>query len=425
MLKTILQWTLRLTGMTLVVAASVFILQRSDPRLITIEDRTRVYTRNVEFDYITWTIDALLGKQAQNTLAGTNYLSDQARHDLVVNQVKLLGQIRKLESEINQVYTNPKVVDPAAATLEKRNQLSALKTRRDQREGLVEEILQQQVSQVLADLGLTAGGQPVPPVLYHVTPLPLALIISPRDIIRQDVNLSLQPGLSVDEKVSIENKVEAGLDVSALVVPVGGVGVYPTMVMSTTDLDWLAETISHEWVHNFLTLRPLGMRYFISGELRTMNETTASLAGKEIGAIVISRYYPEFVPPPAPTTPQPTQPPADQPPLFDFRKEMHITRVKADELLAEGKIQEAEAYMESRRQVFWQNGYLIRKLNQAYFAFYGAYADIPGGEAGADPVGPAVVAFRQANPNLATFLRRIGEMTSFEELQQTLQSLQK
>lgn len=422
MLKTLLKWTLRLFGLTLVLAASVFLLQRSDPRLITIEDRTRVYTRNVEFDYVSWTIDALLGKQAQNALEGTNYFSDQARHDLVVGQMKLLGQIQKLESEINQVYADPQVIDPAAATLEKRNQLSMLKTRRDQREVLVEEILQQQVSQVLADLGLTAGGQPVPPVLYHVTPLPLALIVSPRNVIRQDVNLSLQPDLSMDEKISIENEVEAGLDVSALVVPVGGVGVYPTMVMSTTDLNWLAETISHEWVHNFLTLRPLGMRYFKSGELRTMNETAANLAGKEIGAIVISRYYPEYAPPPITNT-QPIQPPAGQPPAFDFRAEMHITRVKVDELLAEGKIQEAEAYMESRRQVFWRNGYLIRKLNQAYFAFFGAYADTPGGEAGDDPVGPAVVSLRQASPNLAAFLRRIGGMTSFEELQQALQSL--
>ena len=67
---------------------------------------------------------------------------------------------------------------------------------------------------------------------------------------------------------------------------------------------------------------------------------------------------------------------------------MHKTRVHVDELLAEGKIDEAEAYMEQRRQIFVQNGYYIRRLNQAYFAFYGAYADVPGGAAGEDPVGP-------------------------------------
>jgi hypothetical protein len=108
-------------------------------------------------------------------------------------------------------------------------------------------------------------------------------------------------------------------------------------------------------------------------------------------------------------------------PTFDFRAEMRETRVTADKLLAEGKIEEAEAYMEARRQVFWQHGYLIRKLNQAYFAFHGAYADQPGGAAGEDPVGPAVRALRAQSASLADFLRTIARMTSFEQLQQAIQ----
>jgi hypothetical protein len=105
---------------------------------------------------------------------------------------------------------------------------------------------------------------------------------------------------------------------------------------------------------------------------------------------------------------------------FDFRAEMHETRVTADKLLAEGKIEEAEAYMEQRRQVFWQNGYLLRKLNQAYFAFHGAYADVPGGAAGEDPVGPAVRALREQSDSLEDFLNTIAWMTSFEQLQQAI-----
>ena len=54
---------------------------------------------------------------------------------------------------------------------------------------------------------------------------------------------------------------EGGLDVSALVVAVGGIGIYPTMVMSTTDLPWLIEMVAHEWIHNYLTLCPLGVNY--------------------------------------------------------------------------------------------------------------------------------------------------------------------
>jgi hypothetical protein len=98
---------------------------------------------------------------------------------------------------------------------------------------------------------------------------------------------------------------------------------------------------------------------------------------------------------------------------------MYITRVQVDELLAQGKIEEAEAYMEQRRQVFWENGYRhLRKLNQAYFAFHGAYASQPGGAAGAkDVVGEAVRQLRAQSASLAQFLERISWVTSFEQLQ--------
>jgi hypothetical protein len=99
---------------------------------------------------------------------------------------------------------------------------------------------------------------------------------------------------------------------------------------------------------------------------------------------------------------------------------MHTTRVTVDAFLATGKISEAEQYMEQRRQLFVQNGYVIRRLNQAYFAFYGAYADVPGGAAGEDPVGPAVRALRVQSPSLSAFLNRISWMTSFDQLQKAV-----
>jgi hypothetical protein len=101
---------------------------------------------------------------------------------------------------------------------------------------------------------------------------------------------------------------------------------------------------------------------------------------------------------------------------------MHETRTNVDQMLADGKIEEAEAYMEARRQFFWENGYRIRKLNQAYFAFHGAYADLPGGAAGAeDPVGPAVRTLRAQSDSLADFINRISWMWSFEQLQAAIQ----
>ena len=37
----------------------------------------------------------------------------------------------------------------------------------------------------------------------------------------------------------------------------------------------------------------------------------------------------------------------------------------------------AENYMNNQRDLFKSNGYPIRKINQAYFSFYGTYANRP------------------------------------------------
>ena len=383
-------------------------------------DRARAFTRSIEFDYVSWTLEALGIKTGQIALGTIDYLSPDKQHQVVTDYLDLVAQIQRSEAQLNDIYANPKISDPQSASTSLRDQLQALYKRRGLLQPVAEAVVQEQVSEVAASLGLTLGGQPVPPVLFHSTPLPLALIISPRDKIRQVADISLLPDLSVDQQAALEERVDKALNVSSLVVPVGGVGLYPTMVQQTTNLNWLFEVVAHEWTHNFLTLRPLGISYMNSSQLRTMNETTASIAGKEIGQAVIERYYPELVPPePAPGDANaPVQQPAT--PVFDFNAEMRTTRVNVDKMLADGKIDQAEQYMDARRVFFWDNGYHIRKLNQAYFAFYGAYADQPGGAAGEDPVGAAVRALRSESSDLATFLNRISWMWSFKQLQQAV-----
>jgi hypothetical protein len=390
--------------------------------------RIHRYTRGIEFDFVAWTLNAAAVKLGQAALGTADYLPAAARKQQVLEYLELVAQIQRKEAEIAQVYSDPAVSDAPAAARPLRIELDGLLARRARLGPLAEAVIQAQLNAVAAEMGLTLGGQTLPPVLYHSTPLPVALIVSPRDAIRQDENLSLIPDLAVDQQAALEEQVDAGLDVSSLVVGIGGVGVYPTMVMQTTDLNWIAEVVAHEWIHNYLTLRPLGASYLNSGELRTMNETAASIAGVELGARLIERYYPEFTPaPPAPPAPAPApptpEPPASAPettpaapPPFDFRLEMRETRLTVDRLLGAGRILEAEAYMEARRRVFWEQGYRIRKLNQAYFAFYGAYADQPGGAAGEDPVGAAVRLLRQQSPTLAAFINRISWMWSFEQL---------
>jgi hypothetical protein len=380
-------------------------------------EQVRALTRPIEFDYVTWTLDALGLKLSQAALDTSSYISEKDRSQTVLDALDLVHRINALDAQIYQIFSDPAVTDPEAATQALRLQRQQLQDQRDKLEPLAEAILQDQIGEIAAESGLTFGGQAIPPVLYHTTPPPDALIISPRDVIRQDQDISISPDISVDQMDILEGKVDKALNVSSLVVGIGGIGLYPTMVMETTDINNLTEVIAHEWVHNYLTIRPLGFSYTNSPELRTMNETVASLAGKELGRAVVAKYYPEFLPPEAPTsTAAAANSQPNSPPVFDFRAEMHATRVRVDQLLAEGKIEEAETYMEQRRVFFWEHGYLIRKLNQAYFAFYGAYADEPGGAAGADPVGAAVRLLRGKSTSLADFINRIAWMWRYDQL---------
>ena len=420
------QRILRILELIISILLGIFLLTASDPIAGEPVERARAYTRSIEFDYVSWSAEAALTKLQSISTGMPVYLTRENSKQLVMQHLFLTEQILVSEKQLDLIYADPSVSDKKAASSFVRKELENLYKRQNQVAPLAESVLQDQVSAVLAELELTSGGQPIPPVLYHSSAVPMGLIISARDHIEQITNISLQPNLSVDKQAALEDQVDAALDVSTLVVPIGGVGVYPTMIMRATTLPWLLDTIAHEWTHNFLTLRPLGFLYNTTSEIRTMNETTASIVGGEVAALLAQRYYPELISASPSTIQLASTKPASQnldedPPPFDFRAEMHITRITTDEMLAEGKIEEAEDYMESRRELFWQNGYTIRKLNQAYFAFYGAYADVPGGAAGKDPVGPAVRALREQSDSLAEFVSRISWMTSFEQLQESIE----
>ncbi|MEN4010605.1 MAG: hypothetical protein ROW48_01080 [Bellilinea sp.] len=384
-------------------------------------ERVRQFTRWQEFDYVTWTINALWLKQLHGALNLPRYLDPDQQRQIVFDYLDLVQQYNHVRAEINAIYADPRIPNPEQAAAHWLAEQRRLTGEVYRLAPLAEAVLQAQLTTIIDEKGLGLGGQPIPPLLYHVTTLPRALIVSPREVIRQDVNISVLPDLTLDQITRLEEQVERELNVSALVVPIGGVGIYPTMVMNTTDLYWLAEVIAHEWIHNTLTLRPLGALYMANPPMRTINETAATIAGKEMGRALVARYYPERLPPPPaePAAPrQPSQP--GEPPRFDFRAEMRETRVTVDALLAEGKITQAEEYMEMRRRLFWDNGYRIRRLNQAYFAFYGAYADQPGGAAGEDPVAAAVRNLRAESPSLAAFINRIAWVTSYDALSDML-----
>ncbi len=373
----------------------------------------RAYSRAYEFDYVTWTVNALGRKISQAALKVNRYLPAEDKKALVLEYLDLRNQLNSLETELSNMQADPQGSSGEEGLAEIQRELDQKRALREDLAPYVEQILQDQINASLIALDVSLGGQLLPPVLYRSEPNSYALIVSPRDEIRQEANLMLVRGLTLDQIVQLETEIEETLDMSALVVGIGGVGLYPSMIIESSNLDWLLHVIGHEWTHNYLTLRPLGASYNASPELRTINETIADLSADDIQRATFELFYPEFLPvePVEDEDPGPAEeeaaiplesapdPVIEEP--FDFRAEMHRTRLKVDQLLAEGKVEAAEAYMEARRQVFWENGYLIRRLNQAYFAFHGSYA--------AAPVGAA----SQEGADLGSLLRDLKDSTDY------------
>ena len=69
--------------------------------------------------------------------------------------------------------------------------------------------------------------------------------------------------------------------------------------------------------------------------------------------------------------------------------------------------------MDEQRDYLQTQGYYIRKLNQAYFAFYGNYADTA---AYSNPIGTTIQQIRNQRSSLKDFLNSVANVTSVSEL---------
>ena len=312
----------------------------------------------------------------------------------------------------------------------RREQARLLDLQSNRRPG-VEAALEEAVADALRSLGFGGiGGGVFPPVDTVLAGSPTVLVISPRERIARQEDIILQTGLTAGQRASVEAAVEQDGGRSALVVNTGGIAFYPSIAAPDGGLDFTLEIIAHEWVHHWLWFRPLGRRYFQGGDITAINETVADIAGKEISALARQRLPDDALPPSSPTRSNTgkqsdtgRQPDTDtggeakSAPAagrFDFSAEMRATRVRVDALLAAGEVAGAEAYMEERRRVFVANGYYIRRLNQAYFAFHGTYAT--SGAAGINIVGEQVAELRRRSPSLAEFLRTAAQFTGPQDL---------
>ncbi len=310
------------------------------------------------------------------------------------------------------------VPDDVSSLQEQQNRLLE---RQGQLRPAVEETLETAIAETLGSLGFWAVTGPFPPVDTVLSGSPTILVTSPRDrIVRQD-NVTMQTGLTNEERDRIESRVEEQTDLSAVVVNTGGIALYPSIAIPYAGLDFALEVAAHEWVHHWLWFRPLGRRYFQGGDVTAMNETVANIAGREIGELARERL--DRHAPSSPGAHLHNPPPAvsesgNDPPRFDFQEEMRATRIRVDELLAAGQVDQAEAYMEEQRKEFVAQGYRLRKLNQAYFAFHGTYADT--GAAGVSVIGQQVEELRRRSPTLADFLRTAAQFATPEDLAEYL-----
>lgn len=414
-------------GLALLLLAMLLLFSIEIPALASMEARLSRELAHDRFDFAGWEIRALGQKLTHKLIAPQRYMTERDRRDFVLDHLALVAETHRVEREIHRIYADPSIEDAQGATAELRARREELRREINTNQPIVEAILEEQVAWVLEKEGFAILGQEIPPVEIHFTPLPRLLVVSPRDTIESVYQLSLTHGLGVAEQEAIEDAIDTTFDVSSLITGIGGLAAYPSMLLETSSINWIAEVAAHEWTHHYLLPRPLGREYLASPETRAINETVATIVGQQIGRKVVARYYPEHLPPEPEPPPEPEALPEEafveepplEPPPFDFRMEMRETRIRVDDLLAEGRIEEAEAYMERRRQMFVEQGYAIRKLNQAYFAFHGAYAAQPGA-AGDDPIGPAVRQLFTRSPDLRTFVNRIAGVTTLTELESVL-----
>jgi hypothetical protein len=388
------------------------------------------------FDWVGWETNAVL-EEVDWWLRGRP-LSDDQRSEISPVEGKdevlafldrqraiaeLEGRIRNEIAQLPQPspaspFEGAPILPPSVASLE--HELDELRRQQEAAAPHVERFMAAQVAQVLADEGLGRDGQVWPPVTFRFNDMPTYLVISPRDKIRNYRSIYMIPDIPETERASLEDAIEEALDVSALVVNVGGIGSWPTMVIDDASLRSLFDIIAHEWTHTYLLLRPLGLRYNDSRDLTTMNETVASIVGGDVADLVLARYYPELLPPPVTPPVASPEPPAEAQTSAreDFNQAMRRIRLHVDELLAEGHVEEAEAYMEAERQKLVAQGYNLRRLNQAYFAFHGSYATSP---ASVDPIGPWLRQLRAQSGSLKAFLDQVSQMRSLDDLLRALE----
>ena len=410
----------RLLKITLlgVVALGLLVSSGDNPYISPVQKAAAPY----RYDLIGWHAKNFLSKWAHRglrSLPWTSQSEERRRSDLD-EYFRLSGEVNRVRSELDRMAAERDGdVTTDLAGLEE--ELARLLARRSELRNDAEETLESAISAVVVEDGLsTWAGLVFPPTDVRLTNTPKVLVTSPRDRIERIDDVLMGPEISTEEKERIEEELLSGSDLSSLVVDIGGVATYPASIPDNQALRWTLQIAAHEWLHHYLFFRPLGRHMFDSPEMETLNETVANVAGREIGDRAFGLLGGTIEDGMAPGDAVETTDAVDPPPGFDFGIEMRETRRMADGLLAEGRIDEAEAYMEQRRRLFVENGHDIRKLNQAYFAFHGTYADSP---FSVSPIGEQLERYRGAFGSVGEFIRSVSAMYSYGRFRAELEEL--
>ncbi len=360
-----------------------------------------------EFNVVRWELRHLPNKWLY--LSGRflrGGLSPSEEDERLGRYLVLTARIRRLEADV------------ATDVPGQRDELESLLHERHSLQNDAEAVLEGRLTAVLEDAGLDSS-LPLfpdarwvfPPVDVELEEPPSELAVSRRDRIELVDQRPLRPGLSLDDAVALERAAERGGDRSALVLGVSGVATYPSIVAPEADYQGLVEAVAHEWVHQYLAFKPLGRRILSSEQLRTLNETVADLAGHDLALLVVQRYP---LPSGAAAQLATLAPPE---PAVDVGAVLRRLRLDIEALLSRGRVGEAEALMEQRRRELADQGVVFRRINQAFFAFHGSYADDP---ASIDPLGAKVEALRRRAGSVGAFLRAAAGLTSPADLDELL-----
>ncbi|MPZ99803.1 MAG: hypothetical protein GEU80_10805 [Dehalococcoidia bacterium] len=286
-------------------------------------------------------------------------------------------------------------------------------------ENVVEAAIEGRLDAALKDLGvrdrLPVPGILFPPVDIELAASPSVLVLSPRSHIERVGDSLLRPDVVVPRMAAIEQSAEARNEsISALVVQSGGVATYPAIVGNDSSYAATLSTAAHEWVHHYLAFYPLGAGYFSSVEQRTINETVADVVGREVAAVVLERWG-------DPSTPALVGAPAASEVRFNAVDVLRVLRLEVDALLAEERVTAAEERMDAARRDLAAGGVDIRRINQAYFAWYGTYAARADS---IDPLGPQVREIRSQAGSLPRFLELVRDARTRADIESLLLHLQ-